>query len=50
MHTVFWLEYYKGKRPFRRHRRRWADNVGMDLRQIGREVDWIHLAQGTGEW
>jgi hypothetical protein len=28
-----------------RPRCRWADNVGMDLREIGWEVvDWIHLA------
>jgi hypothetical protein len=25
----------EGKRPFGRHRRRWEDNIRMDLRGIG---------------
>jgi hypothetical protein len=34
------------KRPRGRPRRRWEDNVKMDLREIGWEgVDWIHLPQ-----
>jgi hypothetical protein len=33
-------------RPLGRPRRRWEDNIGMDLREIGRKVvDWMHLAQ-----
>jgi hypothetical protein len=32
-----------GKRPLGRHRRRWEDNIRMDLREIG--LDWIHLDQ-----
>jgi hypothetical protein len=29
-----------------RPRRRWVDNVTVDLIEVGREdVDWIHLAQ-----
>jgi hypothetical protein len=36
----------EGKRPVGRHRRRWEDNIRMDLREIGWEgVNWIHLAQ-----
>jgi hypothetical protein len=32
------------KRPLGRPRRRWEDNIIMDLREIGSEdVDWIHL-------
>jgi hypothetical protein len=35
----------EGKRPLGRPRRRWVDNVKMDLRQIGWDgVDWIDLA------
>jgi hypothetical protein len=35
----------KGKRPQRRNRRSWEDNIRMDLRKLGWEgVDWIHLA------
>jgi hypothetical protein len=31
----------EGKRPLGRPRRRWEDNIRMDLREI---VSWIHLA------
>jgi hypothetical protein len=34
-----------------RPRRRWEDNVTMDLREIGWEVvDWINLAQDRDQW
>jgi hypothetical protein len=36
----------EGKGPPERHRRRWEDNIRMDLREIGwRGMDWIDLAQ-----
>jgi len=36
----------EGKRPFRRSRHRWEDNIRMDLKEIGWEVvDCIHLAE-----
>jgi hypothetical protein len=36
----------KGKRPLGRPRRRWVDNIKIDLREIGLGgMDWIHLAQ-----
>jgi hypothetical protein len=36
----------EGKRPLRRPRRRWVNNVKMDLREIGwDDMDWIDLAQ-----
>jgi hypothetical protein len=39
------------KRPSRRPRRRWEDNIRIDLREIGWEgVDWIHLAQDRDKW
>jgi hypothetical protein len=35
----------EGKTPLRKPRRRWEDNIRMDLREIGWEdVDWMHLA------
>jgi hypothetical protein len=41
----------EGRRPLGRLRRRWEDNISMDLREIGFEdVDWIHLAQDRGRW
>jgi hypothetical protein len=36
----------EGKRPLGRPRRRWIDNIKMDLLEIGLNiVDWIGLAQ-----
>jgi hypothetical protein len=36
----------EGKRPLRRPRRGWEDNIKMDLKGIGLEgVDWNHLVQ-----
>jgi hypothetical protein len=36
----------EGKRPLGRARRRWVDNIKMDLREIDRDcVDWIDLDQ-----
>jgi hypothetical protein len=41
----------EGKRPLRRLRRRWIDNVKMDLLDIGVcVVDWIGLAQDRYRW
>jgi hypothetical protein len=39
----------EGKRPLGRQRRKWVDNIKMDLRQIGWDgMDWIGLAQDGG--
>jgi hypothetical protein len=36
----------EGKRPLRRPRRRWVDNIKINLREIGwNGMDWIDLAQ-----
>jgi hypothetical protein len=36
----------EGRRPLGRPRRRWEDNIKMDLREIGfGDVNWIHRAQ-----
>jgi len=36
----------QGKTPFGRTRRRWEDNIRMDLREMDWEgVDWMHLVQ-----
>jgi len=36
----------EGKRPLGRTKRRWEDNIAMDLTKIGwKVVDWIRLAQ-----
>jgi hypothetical protein len=40
-----------GKRPLGRPRRRWVDNIRMDLGEVGRgDVDWIGLAQDRNRW
>jgi hypothetical protein len=41
----------EGKRPLGRPRRRWMDNIKMDLLEIGLNVvDWISLAQDRYRW
>ena len=36
----------EGKRPLRRPRRRWEDNIKMDLQEVGcGGMNWIKLAQ-----
>ncbi|KAJ4430869.1 hypothetical protein ANN_19460 [Periplaneta americana] len=41
----------EGKRPLGRPRRRWEDNIKMDLREVGYDDrDWINLAQDRGRW
>jgi hypothetical protein len=41
----------EGKRPLGRQRRRWMDNIKMDLREIGWDgVDWVNLAQDRDQW
>jgi hypothetical protein len=45
------VEKPEGKRPLGRPRRRWEDNIKMDLGKIGfGDVDWIHLAQHRDRW
>jgi hypothetical protein len=41
----------EGKKPLGRPRRRWVDNIRMDLREIGWDgVEWIELAQDRDQW
>jgi hypothetical protein len=45
MHTVL-MGKRERKRPLGRPRRRWVDNIKMDLREIRKGgMDWIDLAQ-----
>jgi hypothetical protein len=40
-----------GKRPPGRPRRRWVDNIKMDLRELGWDgLDWIDMAQDRDQW
>jgi hypothetical protein len=41
----------EGKRPLGRPRRRWEDNIKMDLTEIGIDgTNWIRLAQDKFRW
>jgi len=41
----------EGKRPLGRPRRRWVDNIRMDLQEVGcGYMDWIGLAQDRERW
>jgi hypothetical protein len=42
---------HEGKRPLRRPRRRWEDNIKMDLQEVGRgRGHLMELAQDRGRW
>jgi hypothetical protein len=41
----------EGKRPLGIPRRRWMNNIKMDLRVIGWDgMDWIDVAQDSDKW
>jgi hypothetical protein len=40
----------EGKRPLGRPRRRWVDNIKMDLKEIGWDgINWIDLTQNRDQ-
>jgi hypothetical protein len=45
------VEKPEGKGPLGRPRRRWEDNIKMDLQEVGcGGMDWIELAQDRAKW
>jgi hypothetical protein len=41
----------EGKRQLGRTRRRWEDNIKMDLQEVRQKgIDWIDLAQDRERW
>jgi hypothetical protein len=41
----------EGKRPLGRPRRRWEDNIKIDLQEVGGgRGDWMELAQDRDRW
>ena len=51
MYTRFWWGKPEGKRALGRPRRRWEDNIRMDLQDVGRgSMDWIELEQDRDRW
>ena len=50
VHKVL-VEKPEGKRPLGRPRRRWEDNIKMDLQEVGRGCrDWMELAKDRNRW
>ena len=37
-------------RQLRRPRRRWEDNIKMDVREVGLGMDWIDLTRDWDRW
>jgi len=45
------LGKWEGRRPLGRPRRRWVDNIRMDLQEVGcGYMDWIGLTQDRDSW
>jgi hypothetical protein len=45
------VERPKGRRPLGRPRRRWEDNIKMDLQEVGWGcMDWIDMAEDRDRW
>jgi hypothetical protein len=45
------VENPEGRRPLGSPRRRWVDNIKMDLREMGwNGMDWIDLAEDRAQW
>ena len=41
----------EGTRPLGRPKRRWEDNIKMDLQEVGRGCgDWMELAKNRDRW
>ena len=50
VHRVL-VRKFEVKRPLGRPRRRWEDNIKMDLQEVGGgRGDWMELAQGRDRW
>jgi len=50
-YRVFFVNKPEGKRPLGRSRRRWEDNIKLDLQEVWcGGMDWIGLAQDRDRW
>jgi len=52
VHIGFIMGKPEGKSPLGRPRRKWEDNIKMDLQELSWEggMDWIDLAQDSDRW
>jgi hypothetical protein len=49
--NVAFVKQPEGKRPLGRPRRRWEDNIKMDLQEVGgSRGDWMELARNRDRW
>jgi hypothetical protein len=46
----FRWENVREKKPLGRRRRRWEDNIKMDLHEVAWGVDWIDIARDRDRW
>jgi len=44
------VEKPEENRPLGRPRRKWKDNIKIDLQEVGWDIDWIDLAQDRDTW
>jgi hypothetical protein len=45
------VEKPEGKRPLGRPRRRWDDNIKIDIQEVGCwGMDWFEVSQDSGRW
>jgi len=45
------MEKHEGKKTHGRPRRRWDENIKMDLQEVGcGALDWVELAQDRNRW
>jgi hypothetical protein len=49
-HTGFWFGGPDGKRPLRRSRRSWDDDIKTNLQAVGWGMDWIDVANDKDKW
>jgi hypothetical protein len=46
MNTIFLVGKPEGKKLLGRHRRRWENNISLDLRErVWEDVNWMYFAQ-----
>ena len=51
MCTRFWWGNLREIEPLGRPRRRWEDNIKMDLEEVGRGCgDWMELGEDRDRW
>jgi len=51
VYTGFWWGKPEGKSPIGRPRRRWEENIKVDLQEVGcGGMGWIELAQDRDSW